>query len=284
MKRMLLQLSSVGLLLACVQATPLYSADEGTAPVPSRANADDPNSEVYRASDVMNMPVKDEDGNEVGKIKDFVINGESREVLYAVVAMNDGKEKDALYVMPWTAFQPNYAQQGTVLQYTVLTVPQSVWIQAPFYSANQWRTTPYSQWGPKVNNYYSQHVTVNNNSRRGTVSANKPSLKDDKNKDADDKADKSEKPRRDGDKPQREERDKSGNKDNADKAPAPKQPAKNVEPKAADKPAPKPQEPQPKAEKPKENDAKIPAPKTPDPAGPNSQNKPAPKNPLPNPK
>lgn len=285
MKQLFFQMSSVGLMLACLQTTPLYSADEGAAPVPTRANAADPNSEVYRASDVMNMPVKDQEGNEVGKIKDFVINGETREVLYAVVAMNDGKEQDALYVMPWTAFQPNYAQQGAALQYTVLTIPRNVWLQAPFYSAAQWRTVPFNQWGPRVNNYYSQHITVRNNSRGTSVTTNKPSLSDEKNRDTSSNRNN----------PRREDASKGNDRSSKDEKPNSRereekpatspQPNKNVEPRQSDKPAPKTQDtPAVKGEKPQENDSKLPAPKNPDPAGPNNQTKPAPKAPAPNPK
>jgi sporulation protein YlmC with PRC-barrel domain len=261
MKSLLVSASMLAMLVAGVMTQPLRAAeDEAKGAVPARTDANNPDSAVYRASDIMNMPVKNDDGAEVGHIKDLVINGESREVLYAVVAMNDAKEKDSLYVMPWQVFQPYYGQ-GNALQYTVLSLPQSVWLQAPFYSASQWRSVGYSQWGPRVNNYYASHINnqrANGNARSTNVKAAKPAINDDDVKDSkkNDRTDK----KSDTDKTDSDKKNDSDNKDKNDKpaakndsdkdSPAPKTaPNPNPVPKAAPNPNPSPRTEAPAAPK-----------------------------------
>lgn len=261
MRRLLLKATAIAVLCSGLSSVTVTAEErEGTTAVPSRTDPSNPDTAVYRASDIMNVPVKGDDGAEIGKIKDLVINGESREVLYAVVAMNDGKEKDALYVIPWTGFQPSYGR-GNTLAYTTLAVPQSVWIQAPFFSPVQWRQAGYSQWGPRVNSYYSAHINVNSNS----VTTRKPVIENE-NKNTND-----------------------AKTPNANKPKPAAEPKPAVEPKSVEKPAvndpnkPKPNPAPAPAEKPKAKqaepvkDTKLPAPKNPDPAGP--KDPPAPKDP-----
>ena len=282
MARFIFKVSSTALLLTGLTALPAQvTAQETAAPVPTRSNENDPNSEVYRASDVIGLPVKNDEDQEIGKIKDLVINGSSREVLYAVVGMNDAKEKDAVYVMPWTVFQPSYGQ-GSALQYTILTVPQNVWMQAPYWTNTQWRQAPYSQWSPKVNQYYEKHVQTNtaSNSKSTTVRTNKPVLKDgkhedDKNTSSPSNEKPSVQPKQD-DKPQPKP---EANKPTDESKPKPNSsPKPNIEPKAAAKPAAK------AVEAPAAKTPKLPAPKNPDPAGPETPKPQTPKAPAPTPK
>lgn len=275
MKRFLVSASMMAMLMGGLAIPSLHGEEEVKGAVPARTDANNPDSAVYRASDIMNMPVKDSDGDEVGHIKDLVINGESREVLYAVVSMKDAKEKDAVYIMPWQVFQPYYGQ-GTALQYTVLTIPQSVWIQAPFYSLNQWRTVRYSQWAPRVNTYFASHMNQRGGRATG-VKAAKPAITDDDVKDnakrndrTDKKTDTSKKSdtdkkndgdrKTDSDKRSDSDRDRSDSKDRNDK-PAPKNDsAKDAPaPKPAPNPVPKTEVPTPKAQNPVPNAPKIPA-------------------------
>ncbi len=249
MKSLLVSASMLAMLVAGVMTQPLRAEDEAKGAVPARTDANNPDSAVYRASDIMNMPVKNDDGAEVGHIKDLVINGESREVLYAVVAMNDAKEKDSLYVMPWQVFQPYYGQ-GNSLQYTVLSLPQSVWIQAPFYSASQWRSVGYSQWAPRVNNYYASHINnqrANGNARSTNVKAAKPAVSDDDVKDTKktDRTDKKSDTDKKNDSDNKDKKDKPAPKADSDKdSPAPKlSPNPNPVPKTAPNPAPRTEAP-----------------------------------------
>jgi len=250
---------------------------EGTAAVPKQANAN-PESEVYRASEVIGLTVNDDKDQEVGQIKDLVINGASREVLYAVVALNEGKEKDAVYVMPWSVFQPHFGQ-GSALQYTVLTVPQTVWIQAPYWPMAQWRQASFTQWGPRVDQYFAKHVHVNSTNRNSTIQTNKPVLKDDQRPDSTSPKTKTEGRSNDSNprKPA-ENNDSSTDKPKAkNNEPAKKSEKPDNEPaKKSEKPGNKPAEP-PAAKTPQ-----LPAPKNPDPVDPKPAprtEKPAPKNP-----
>lgn len=250
MNRFIFKISSTALLLTGWGAFPQDSNAQDTAvPVPARANENDPDSQIYRASDVIGLPVRDDQKQEIGKIKDLVINGSTREVLYAVVGMNEGKEKDSVYVMPWNQFQPSFGQ-GNAIQYTVLTVPQTVWLQAPYWSMSQWRQMPYSQWSPRVNQYFQAHIQTNtaSKSRPSSVTTNKPVLSpnEDKNKT-----------------PSASDKDKPAK----DTKPQPKTEAndKTDEPKSkpSTKPATKP-EPEPKAAaKPERANADNPAPPKP---------------------
>lgn len=187
MKSLLFQLGAIAILASGQGLISLHAEEgaEGKAAIPSRVDRGDGESEVYRASDVIGLAVKDDGGNEVGKIKDLVINGTSAEVLYAVVAMNEAEEKDVVYVMPWTVFEPSYGQ-GHAIQYTTLTVPQTVWLRAPYFPMAQWRQTPFTQWGPRVNEYYAgqSQVGARANNRRNTVQVNKPALPDEADEDS----------------------------------------------------------------------------------------------------
>ena len=181
MKSLVVKVSSIAMLMAGLSSAPLGAEEvEVKGAVPTRADSNNADSTVYRASEVINLPVQNEEGSEVGRIKDLVINGESREVLYAVVAMNDGKEKNALYVMPWTVFQPSYGQNNAI-QYTVLGLPQTAWMQAPYYSPAQWQQATFSQWAPRVNSYYADYIPVGGvaNTRSTSVRVNKPTTSSD---------------------------------------------------------------------------------------------------------
>lgn len=252
MRSEFVRLATIAVMTAGFNLTPLLAQDrEVEGPVPTRSDANNPDTQVYRASDVINLPVKDADGAEVGRIKDLVINGESREVLYAVVAMNDAKQKDALYVMPWTVFQPTYGQRNSI-QYTVMGLPQSVWSQAPFYSPAQWQQASFAQWGPRVNNFYAQHIPATGNGvLPGTsVKVNKPVLSNDNLKAPVAPKPKPNLPAKSGDKPVESEK------------PLAKPPVK---------PAPEPANPASGANQvdpPKAKAPKLPAPKDPDPADP----------------
>ena len=272
MKRLFVKVSSIAAILAGLNLVPLSAQDnEGKAPVPSRATGN-AGSEVYRASDVMNLPVKNDDGTEIGRIKDLVINGESREVLYAVVAMNDAKVKDSLYVMPWTAFQPNYGRANAI-QYAVLGLSQAVWMQGPSYSSSQWGQTSFSQWGPRVNDYYANHIPAATaaNRRSTSVKANEPVINDSKAKDSTAAQAKENRPAKTGEKP--------ASKDESQKPAAQPKAKSNPESTTAEKPAVIETEPAAKT-------SRLPAPKNPDPAGPKIH-APAPQQPkstAPNPK
>jgi hypothetical protein len=129
--------------------------DEARGPVPVRANPNNPEAEVYRATAVIGMPVRDRAGNEIGQIKDLVIDGRNREVLFAVLAMNAAPGRDVVYVMPWSVFQPAYGQ-GATITYAVLGVPPNVLMQAPSFTWVQWQRTPFTTWAPQVTAYYSR--------------------------------------------------------------------------------------------------------------------------------
>lgn len=283
MKSRVVRVAAVALLLSGVAILPVRADDEVKTPVPARANANDPNTAVYRVSEVIGLPVKDDDGAEVGRIKDLVVNGESREVLYAVVAMNDGKEKDALYVMPWTVFRPYYGQNA--IQYTVLQVPQSVWVQAPFFTSTQWRTATFAQWAPRVNTYYARHIPQNAVGGSQGVRVNKPATDDDpetKNPNTKPAPNAPKNPAAPGVKPE-----------NPPKSPAPKP----TDPKTPEAPGVKPENP-PKSPAPKPTDPKTPEvpgvkpetppksplPKPSNPTVPNDPTAPKTPKPTPNPK
>lgn len=263
MKRFWIAAALMAALTSATAIQPVNADEEVKGPVPTRADANNPNTEVYRASDIMNLPVKNDDGAEVGRIKDLVINGESREVLYAVVSLDDAKEKDALYVMPWTVFQPNYGARNA-LQYTVLTLPPTVWRQAPFYSAAQWRQVAFSEWGPRVNNYYANHIHQGAGNRSTNVKVSKPPINDE-----------------DINKPNApKQTDKNTNeKPGRDKEPPKPQP----QPQPAPKLQPQPQQPQPQPLPNTPGRVQPPAPNAPKAPGVKEVEPPAPKNPLPAP-
>lgn len=151
---------AVGLSLA--GWTQARADDEVKGPVPSRADPSDPGTDVYRATAVIGMPVRDAAGEEIGHIKDLVINGNTSEVLYAVLSMNGSKGREVVYIMPWTVFQPAYGN-GLALQYVTLGVPQNVWVQAPSFGVTQWQQTSFTSWAPRVNTYFSKYVTQTGN-------------------------------------------------------------------------------------------------------------------------
>lgn len=259
--------TAFAVLASSLSLTSLRADDrEAASPVPTRANAS-PDSEVYRASEVIGLNVNDENGQQVGKIKDLVINGASREVLYAVVALNDATEKDVVYVMPWSVFQP-YFGQNSVLQYTVITVPQTVWVQAPYWSMAQWRQVHFNQWAPRVDRHFANFIHVNSN-RNSTFRTNKPALKDEQGGAAP-RSDQRKNENIPGRLPQTS--DQPGSTDR-------QKPKAEESPKRSDKPDGK------QVEQPGGKTPQLPAPRDPDPADPKGpppkprDGKPAPKNP-----
>ncbi|WP_397570952.1 PRC-barrel domain-containing protein [Schlesneria sp. T3-172] len=278
MKNLLVKVSAIALFVSGQGIIPVLADDqvEGKAAVPTRGDGAVGESEIYRASEVIGLPVKDDGGQEVGKIKDLVINGGSSEVLYAVVAMNEAEEKDTVYVMPWTVFQPSFGD-ANVIQFTTLTIPQTVWVKAPYFQWNRWRQAPYTQWGPRVNEYYSQQsqIGVRGLNRGTNVRVNKPALRDDND---DDRDPQSERRRSDDARPNNSDSDRNRNeasKNNPDRRTD--KPTSND----ADRPTPERSKPAPDAKNTDRPGADAPRTNTPKPPAPRGNAPAEPKKPAP---
>jgi sporulation protein YlmC with PRC-barrel domain len=122
--------------------------------VPARSS-DEGSGSVYNASEVIGMTIKNDKNEEVGTIKDLVIDAKTGEVLYAVMDLGEYVDvQNKVFVMPWTVLRPNFGPNP----YVTLGVPRTVLTQAPNWTLTDFRRARYATWAPQVNRYYSSHV------------------------------------------------------------------------------------------------------------------------------
>ena len=154
MKPICATLAACGLGFAMASTGVAQNADVPTR-VDSRGN------EVYQATDVIGMPVQDQESQKVGKIEDLVIDAQTGEVLYTVVSFSGVEEiGDKWVVLPWTVVEPRQ-------EFVMLTVPTRTIVEAPAFTAAEFRRVEYTEWAPRVNRFFADvDVDVRRSARR----------------------------------------------------------------------------------------------------------------------
>ena len=122
------------------------AADPATTIAPSRH---------YRASTIESMKVENAAGEDIGKIKDLVIDFNSGKVQYAALDFGGFLGVgDKLFAVPWSAFK--YVEGSGSDRHLVLNVNKEQLKNAPGFDKNHWPDVANPNWAKDVDKYYKQ--------------------------------------------------------------------------------------------------------------------------------
>jgi sporulation protein YlmC with PRC-barrel domain len=116
--------------------------------------ADPAPSHHYRASTIESMKVLNAAGEDIGKIKDLVIDFNSGKVQYAALDFGGFLGiGDKLFAVPWSSFK--YVEgSGRADRHLVLNVNKEQLKNAPGFDKNHWPDMASSNWTMEVDKYY----------------------------------------------------------------------------------------------------------------------------------
>jgi sporulation protein YlmC with PRC-barrel domain len=105
-----------------------------------------------RVSTVEDMHVRNTAGEDIGKIKDLVIDVNSGKVLYAALDFGGFLGiGDKLFAVPWHSFQVKGTDKD---QYLVLNVTKERLKDAPGFDKNHWPDMASANWAADVDRFY----------------------------------------------------------------------------------------------------------------------------------
>ena len=149
------------------------TAQPAGADTPVQADANSESGASYRATDLLNSNVRSEDGQVVAEVEDFVLDSQTNQVQYVVLAYGDAAAEAQYYVLPANQFFVQ-READTVYLQTPLTV--DVIQRAPAFPRAQWvDVVRQPNWYVGVNRFWTgAGVDVNLNrgfGRRGQINA-----------------------------------------------------------------------------------------------------------------
>ncbi len=111
----------------------------------------------YRLSSLTGMQVRNPNGEELGKIEDYVVDMESGKITY--VALSFGGflgVGDKLFAMPFHAMTLQHDADGNY--YFVLAVPKESLEKAPGFDKEHWPNVADPKWSDEIDRYYRDHL------------------------------------------------------------------------------------------------------------------------------
>lgn len=129
----------------------------------------------FRTSTIEGMAVRNAKGDDLGKVKDLVIDLESGMVVYAALDFGGFIGiGDKLFAVPWNAFK---CETNGKVQHLVLEIPKEKLTNAPGFDKSHWPVAGDPAWS-HVDKFYGPLKTTQQTSKDGvtTVTTNKPSL------------------------------------------------------------------------------------------------------------
>ena len=113
---------------------------------------------LYRTSTIESMKVRNDAGDDLGKIKDLVVDAQTGRVTY--VALDFGGFLgigDKLFAVPWHAFKFHSSTNG---DYLVLNVTKEHLKTAPGFDKNHWPNMADPEWSKDVHTFYGPPRTA----------------------------------------------------------------------------------------------------------------------------
>jgi sporulation protein YlmC with PRC-barrel domain len=150
--RFALAIAAIGLLMtAPVRAADKSPANEGPAKIMDAMHH-------ARVSTVEDMHVRNAAGEDIGKIKDLVIDVNSGKVLYAALDFGGFLGVgDKLFAVPWHSFQVKGTDKD---QYLMLGVTKERLKEAPGFDKNHWPDMASANWTADVDRFYGPARTT----------------------------------------------------------------------------------------------------------------------------
>jgi sporulation protein YlmC with PRC-barrel domain len=144
LRRIALTVAATGWLAANAVADDLATSSSASAP-----------SHHFRASRIESMKVRNAAGEDIGKIKDLVIDFNSGKIQYA--ALDFGGlfgVGDKLFAVPWSSFTCVEGSGVRADRHLVLDISKEQLKNAPGFGKNHWPDVANPNWANEVDKYY----------------------------------------------------------------------------------------------------------------------------------
>lgn len=110
----------------------------------------EPDRNVLSASTLMDDPVRNSSGEDLGKIEDLMIDLDEGRIAYAVLSFGGFLGMgDKLFAIPWSALKIDADQHAFVLD-----VDKEMLENAPGFDKDHWPDMADRRWGEHVYSYY----------------------------------------------------------------------------------------------------------------------------------
>ncbi|HKY03043.1 MAG TPA: PRC-barrel domain-containing protein [Burkholderiales bacterium] len=130
-----------------------------------KAGPDDSWERTHRATKIIGTDVRNLQGDDLGDIKEIVLNPNGGSISYVIVSMGGVMGVgDKLYAVPWKALKLDTARNEFVLNADKTRLKN-----APAFEANRWPDMANDQWNSEVHRYYGQRYEAS-----GRVGASAP--------------------------------------------------------------------------------------------------------------
>jgi sporulation protein YlmC with PRC-barrel domain len=107
---------------------------------------------AIQATSIIGSRVRNQDGENVGKIEDFVMDMETGRIAYAVLSFGGFLGMgDKLFAVPFQSMQFDVEDEEFVLDVNIERLKN-----APGFDPNHWPKMGEREWGSKIHAYYGQ--------------------------------------------------------------------------------------------------------------------------------
>jgi sporulation protein YlmC with PRC-barrel domain len=114
------------------------------------------NPSMYRGSKIIGSDVENPQGEDLGDIKDVVIDAQTGRVAYAVVAFGGVMGLgDKYFAVPFEALRAEAGQRAGDQERFLLNVDKERMKNAPGFDQNRWPNMADRTWGSEVYKYYN---------------------------------------------------------------------------------------------------------------------------------
>ena len=117
-----------------------------------------PAATILKMSEVIDKTVENTNGDNLGEIKDIVVDPSDGSIVYAVVEAGGFLGLGEKYfAIPWRAFQtiPDKDDKGDIDR-LILNIDKDRLTKAPGFDKKNWPNMADEQWGQTVHSYYNQ--------------------------------------------------------------------------------------------------------------------------------
>jgi len=145
-------LFSIAAISYCCLGSPLPADDQS-----ADKKTDSARTHHFRASAIEGMVVRNEKGEDLGKVKDLVIDLQSGKVVYAALDFGGFIGiGDKLFAVPWKAFK---CETNGKIQQLVLEIPKEKLKNAPGFDKKNWPVSGDPTW-MQVDRFYEILITA----------------------------------------------------------------------------------------------------------------------------
>jgi sporulation protein YlmC with PRC-barrel domain len=129
---------------------------------------------VHKASDLVGIKVRNPQDEDLGDIKELVINPETGEVEYAVLSFGGFMGMgDKLFALPWGVLEPVHNMKDGDKQHLVLSVDKERLKTSPGFPKDNWPDMNSPDWAQSIRDFYEEDLKSRRTGSSESVSAGK---------------------------------------------------------------------------------------------------------------